>query len=201
MKRIPTLLLFVMALLVASSAEAQTPPCRDNMGLCSPEGCSPNNNHDPELNKLKNLKSSEKPVIDRTLTWMIRREKKVEDSGYKRGKPRGPLTDLDEGTQARVVGYLLAVKQEHGESCNCYLDIVDDTTDNHLVLVNPKVVTDFPLPAHATKNQLTAVFRSANLNPSPPNLRRELEQTAIQTSPANFKRCSTRHHRERCGYE
>jgi len=89
---------------------------------------------------------------------MIQREKKVEDSGYKRGDPRGPLSNLDEGTQARVVGYLLAVKQEHGESCNCYLDVVDDPTDNHLVLVNPKVVTDFPLPAHATKSQLTAVF-------------------------------------------
>ena len=129
------------------------------MESCSHEGCSPNNHHDRDLNKPKNLKSSEKLVIDRTLTWTIRREKKVEDSGYKRGDPRGPLTDLDEGTQARVVGYLLAVKQEHGESCNCYLDIVDDTTDNHLVLVNPKVVTDFPLPAHDTKNQLTAVFR------------------------------------------
>jgi hypothetical protein len=159
MKRIPTLLLFVTLISAATSAAAQTPPCRDNMGLCPPEGCSSENHHDPKLNKLKNLKSSEKPVIDRTLTWMIRREKKVEDSGYKRGDPRGPLTDLDEGTQARVVGYLLAVKQEHGESCNCYLDIVDDTTDNHLVLVNPKVVTDFPLPAHATKSQLTAVFR------------------------------------------
>jgi hypothetical protein len=91
---------------------------------------------------------------------MIRREKKVEDSGYKRGDPRDPLTDLGEGTQARVVGLLLAVKQEHGESCNCYLDVVDDTTDNHLVLVNPKVVTDNPLPAPATKKQLTDVFHA-----------------------------------------
>jgi len=90
---------------------------------------------------------------------MIRREKKVEDSGYKRGDPRDPLTDLGEGTQARVVGFLLAVKQEHGESCNCGLDVVDVTTDNHLVLVNPKVVTDNPLPAHATTNQIKAVFR------------------------------------------
>jgi hypothetical protein len=39
------------------------------------------------------------------------------------------------------------------------LDIVDETTDNHLVWVNPKVLTDYPLPPHATKNQLTAVFR------------------------------------------
>ena len=67
--------------------------------------------------KLKNLKSSEKPIIGRTLTWMISREKKVEDSGFRRGDPRDELTALDKGTQARVVGYLLAVKPEHGESC------------------------------------------------------------------------------------
>jgi hypothetical protein len=53
---------------------------------------------------------------------------------------------------------LLAVKQEHGESCNCYLDEVDVTTDNHLVLVNPKVVTDNPRPEPATKKQLDAIF-------------------------------------------
>jgi hypothetical protein len=182
MKRIPTLLLLLLAIFVATSAQAQTSPCRDNMGLCPSEGCSPNNHHDPELNKLKNLKSSQKPVIDRTLTWMIRREKKVEDSDYKRGDPRGPLTDLDEGTQARVVGYLLAVKQEHGESCNCYLDIVDDTTDNHLVLVNPKVVTDFPLPAHATKNQLTAVFRK----PEPKSVTAEFTPRVRADGHPNF---------------
>ena len=159
MKRIPTLLLFVMALFLATSAEAQTPPCADDMESCSREGCSPNNHHDPELNKLKNLKSSQKPVIDRTLTWMIRREKKVEDSGYRRGDPRDVLTNLDEGTQARVVGLLLAVKKEHGESCNCYLDVVDETTDNHLVLVNPKVIMDHPLPSHATMTQIKAVFK------------------------------------------
>jgi len=160
MKRILIVLLFVMAIFVAPSGVAQKPPCADDIESCSREGCSPKNNHDPKLNKLKNLKSSDNPVTDRSLTWMIQREKKVEDSGYRRGDPRGTLTDLDEGTQARVVGYLLAVKKEHGESCNCYLDVVDETTDNHLVLVNPKVVTDNPLPAPATKKQLTAVFHN-----------------------------------------
>ena len=112
MKRMLLVLLFVMVLFVTTSVVAQTCPPAD-VNSCPSEGCSSDNHHDPELNKLKNLKSSEKPVIDRTLTWMIRREKKVEDSGYKRGDSRDPLTDLDEGTQARVVGLLLAVKQEH----------------------------------------------------------------------------------------
>ena len=115
MKRIPTVFLFVIVIFAAAvtSVVAQTPCPPIDLASCPSEGCSPDNHHDPELNRLKNLKSSEKPVIDRTLTWMIRREKKVEDSGYKRGDSRDPLTDLDEGTQARVVGLLLAVKQEH----------------------------------------------------------------------------------------
>jgi hypothetical protein len=112
-KRIPIALVFVMVIFVTTSVVAQTPCPPADLNSCPSEGCSSDNHHDPELNKLKNLKSSEKPVIDRTLTWMIRREKKVEDSGYKRGDSRDPLTDLDEGTQARVVGLLLAVKQEH----------------------------------------------------------------------------------------
>jgi hypothetical protein len=159
MTPIRTALLFVALMFATTSGVAQTlcPPA--DIASCPSEGCSPKNNHDPALNRLKNLKSSEKPVVDRTVTWMIGREKKVEDSGYKRGGPRDVLTNLDEGTQARVVGLLLAVKQEHGESCNCGLDLVDVTTDNHLVLVNPKVVSDNPLPPHATKAQLTAVFR------------------------------------------
>jgi hypothetical protein len=159
MKPIGTALLFVAVIFATTAAVGQTlcPPA--DIASCPSEGCSPNNNHDPQLNRLKNLKSSEKPVIDRTLTWMIGREKKVEDSGYKRGGPRNVLTNLDEGTEARVVGLLLAVKQEHGESCNCGLDVVDVTTDNHLVLVNPKVVTDTLLPANATKSQLTAAFK------------------------------------------
>ncbi len=157
MKRILLSFVVAVALLIPSVA-AKQPPCRKKLKNCPIEGCSQNNDHDPDLNKLKNLKSSSKPVVDLTLTSMIEREQKVEDSGYKRGDDRAPLKDLDEGTQARVVGYLLAVKKEHGESCNCHLDIVDVTTDNHLVLVNPDVVTDNPLPELATKKQLGDLF-------------------------------------------
>jgi hypothetical protein len=159
MKR--TLIVALLALVLCLFPIAGTgkqPPCAKNLKKCKLEGCSQNNDHDADLNKLKNLKSSTTPVVDRTLISMIEREQKVEDSGYRRGDDRAPLKDLDEGTQARVVGYLLAVKKEHGESCNCHLDIVDVTTDNHLVLVNPEVVTDNPLPEPATKTQLKDVF-------------------------------------------
>jgi hypothetical protein len=90
---------------------------------------------------------------------ILRLEKKVEQSGYKQGMSRKVLTDLGEGTQVRVVGYLLAAKQECGESCNCGLQVVDVTTDNHLVLVNPNVVKNNPLPQPATAKQLRAVFQ------------------------------------------
>ena len=134
-------------------------PCADSLGECLPEGCSKKNTHDPDLNKLKNLKSSNKPIEDQTITRVMRLEKKVEDSGYEQGDSRKVLRDFGEEKQVRVVGYLLAVKQECGESCNCGLQEVDVTTDNHLVLVNPKVVTDNSLPEPATKKQLAAIFK------------------------------------------
>lgn len=95
---------------------------------------------------------------------MISLEKKVIVSGYKRD-PRNVLTDLGEGSNVRVFGSLLAVKKEPGgESCNYYLREVDVSTDNHLVLVNPQVVTANKLPAHATKKQLTDVFHVREAN-------------------------------------
>jgi hypothetical protein len=165
MKRTLALILLSLSLLL-TGADAKTKkkksapkkPCAANLGVCPPEGCSKDNHHDPKLNILKNRKSSNKPVQDRSLTEMMRMEKKVRDSGYKKGDPRGKLTDLGEGTQARVVGYLLAVKKEGGESCNCGLSKVDVETDNHLVLVNPKTITDFPLPPHADTDTLTGIF-------------------------------------------
>jgi len=165
MKRTLTVILLLTSLLLIG-ADAKTkkkekppkPPCAASLEVCAREGCSADNHHDPQLNRLKNLKSSNKPVDERSLTWMIKREQAVKDSGYKKGDPRTKLTNLDEGTQARVVGYLLAVKKEGAESCNCGLGMVDVETDNHLVLVNPKTITDFPLPAHASKQTLTAIF-------------------------------------------
>jgi hypothetical protein len=122
-------------------SKPKAPPRADSLQVCPPEGCSPDNHHDPQLNRLKNIESINKPVTDRSLTSMIGLEQKVIDAGYQKGDPRRVLTNMGEGTKARVVGYLLAVKQEPGgESCNCNLREVDVQTDNHLVLVNPKVV-------------------------------------------------------------
>jgi hypothetical protein len=169
MRRTLILVLLVLGLFLAPAdakkkSKAKKPPqpsCAANIDSCSSKGCSQDNHHDPDLNELKNIKSINQPVADRSLSWMISRENKVEGSGYKRGDSRKVLTDLKEGSNVRVVGYLLAVKQEPGgESCNCYLREVDVSTDNHLVLVNPQVVTANPLPAQATKKQLTDIFHT-----------------------------------------
>ncbi|MEP6911855.1 MAG: hypothetical protein ABI923_03820 [bacterium] len=167
MKRILLAALLLVSLLLLE-ADAKTTkkscktktPCAASLGQCPSAGCSANNTHDSELNGLKNIKSSDKPVTNFTLTKMMNLEKKVKASGYKQGKPRTVLASLGESDQIRVVGYLLAVKQECGESCNCGLADVDVTTDNHLVLVNPKTVTDNSLPKKATKKQLTDVFHT-----------------------------------------
>ncbi len=164
MKRFLTAVsVLVLSCLLLTAADAQTKkkkPCAASLEECPREGCG--SRFDPLLNRLKNIKSSSKPVSDSSLNEMIGLEKKarekVENSEYKKGGPRGALTDLGEGRQIRVVGYLLAVKKEGRESCNCGLSDTDVTTDNHLVIVNPKTVKDFPLPPNATKNRLTAVF-------------------------------------------
>lgn len=89
----------------------------------------------------------------------------MEESGYKQGKRRKVLTDVGEGTQVRIVGSQFALKQECGESCNSGLQVVDVTTDHHLVLVNPNVVKNNPLLQPATAKQLKAV--SQGRIPSP----------------------------------
>ena len=159
MKRTLIVILLGLGLfLVPGSVVAwKQPACASDIDSCPKTGCSEDDHHDPDLNELKNMESINKPVEDRSLSWMMGLEKKVEQSGYSRGDSRDVLTGFGEGSNVRVVGYLLAVKQEPGgESCNCYLREVDVETDNHLVLVNPNVVTANKLPEHATKAQTSS---------------------------------------------
>src|SRR2546423_2829489 len=162
MKRSLIILLSIAALLFAADAKprpkkkkVEQPMCAANIGVCPDEGCSSDNHHDPNLNRLKNIRSDDKSVTDRTLTWMKTRHnpKHFVEMGS-----RDELAGLGEGQQVRVVAYLLAAKLEPGgESCNCYLRTTEET-DNHLVLVTKATVNAFPLPAHASKKTLTAKF-------------------------------------------
>lgn len=69
MKKIFVALLFVVLILTVVGAQ-QTPPCKPNIGACPPEGCSADNHHDPNLNRVKNIDSSNESVEDHTLTWI-----------------------------------------------------------------------------------------------------------------------------------
>jgi len=156
MKRIfSTLLFLVLLLTLVGARESQKPPCAANIGLCPLEGCSPDNHHDPNLNKVKNIKSSNESVEDHTLTWM----KNLDDpDNFMEGGDREELEELGEGKKVRVTAYLLMARDEPGgESCNCYLHDIQQT-DNHLVLVTRTTVDTFPLSSHPNNNTLKTVL-------------------------------------------
>jgi hypothetical protein len=153
-RRVLVALLFVVLILTVVGAQ-QKPPCKPNIGACPPEGCSPDNHHDPNLNIVKNVPSSNKSAEDRSLTWM----KDLDDpENFTEGGDREELTGLGEGDKVRVVAYLLIARDEPGgESCNCYLHDVQQT-DNHLVLVTKTTVDTFRIPLNASKPKLKAIL-------------------------------------------
>jgi hypothetical protein len=176
-KRFLLVLVTIIALLIPVDAKTKAkkkkapvePTCAAGIEACAAEGCSSDAHHDPKLNVLKNRKSNSQPVTDRSLTWMKGRHNPTH---YTQGGSRSELTELGEGDQVRVVGFLLAVKPElGGESCNCYLRTIPET-DNHLVLVTKATVDKFHLPPHANATTLKTVFR-----------RREAESVTAEYTP------------------
>jgi hypothetical protein len=159
-KRFTTIFLLIGTMLITAKAQefamTQQPTCADNLEVCPVKGCSSDNHHDPNLNILKNIGSINTPITDRTLSWM--KSRKNPEHLVEKGE-RSELTNMGEGQQVRVVGYLLAVKPElGGESCNCYLRTAE-TTDNHLVLVTKNTIEKFPLPPNANISTIRAVFK------------------------------------------
>jgi hypothetical protein len=163
MKRSLIILLAITAFLIAVAASARIeqqraplPQCAASIAECPLEGCSADNHHDGTLNRLKNITSNNSPVTDRSITWM---KTHPDPKTFQRGGPRDELTSLDEGKQLRVVGYLLRAKLElGGESCNCYLR-TEETTDNHLVVVDKPTLDEFPLPGNPDKQTIDSVFK------------------------------------------
>jgi hypothetical protein len=147
----------------------QNTPCRPDMASCPDEGCNPTNNLDPLLNKLKNSVSADiSTPRDVTVGWMKLRKN---PKHYVAKGPRDELAALGERQILRLTGWLLAVKPEHGESCNCYLDTPADT-DNHLVLVTKTTINKFKLPANASASTLKTVFK-----------KREPESVTVEFTP------------------
>jgi hypothetical protein len=119
---------------------------------CADEGCGPHS--DPELNKRKNIRSDNQQPVGRTIVWM----KSLPDPANftEENKDRSELRQLGEGQKITVVAWLLDIRQEHQETCNCGLDNEADT-DNHLVLVDP-AATKNPTLKRYEPHSITAEF-------------------------------------------
>jgi len=124
----------------ATGKKRQKPPCVAAFGECPDQGCG--GEFDPNLNKLKNVRSSDQAATVRSLAWM----KKLDDpENFSQGDSREELAALGEGQTITVVAFLLRAKPElGGESCNCGFHTPDET-DNHLVLVSKATVDKFPV--------------------------------------------------------
>jgi len=168
------------------TASKKKPPCKASLADCPDEGCG--TQFDPNLNRLKNIRSLDGEPTPRSLTWM----KKLDDpENFSAGGSREELAGLGEGEKIRVVAYLLVAKPEGGESCNCGLTS-PDATDNHLVLVTKATVDEFPLANTAKAN--AAVFHSRELQSETaeftprvrldhPNFTRATVQALIKRTP------------------
>ena len=151
----PLILTFIFLTVALPAVLGQNDPCKPDIASCPDEGCNPNNNLDPLLNVRKNLSRPDNSVPQNvSVGWMKLRK---DPKHYVNKGAREELATLGEGKLVRLTGWLLAVKPEHGESCNCYLDTPAET-DNHLVLVTKTTINKFKLPANASKATLTSKF-------------------------------------------
>lgn len=161
-------------------------PCKADLAHCPDEGCG--TSFDPNLNRLKNIRSKDGPATLHSLTWM----KRLDDpENFSEGDSREELTALGEGQKTAVVAYLLVAKPElGGESCNCGLQTPAET-DNHLVLVTRATIEKYPLTDNEEANK--QVFHSremesetAEFTPrvrlSHPNFTREAVQPLIDAT-------------------
>src|SRR6266581_7578739 len=161
-------------------------PCKASLATCPDEGCG--TEFDPNLNRLKNIRSINRPATLHTLTWM----KKLDDpENFSEGDSREELTALGEGQKVTVTAYLLVAKPElGGESCNCGLQTPEET-DNHLVLVSKTTVDKFPVSPNSATNKkrfhlrelesITAEF-TPRVRADHPNFTREKVQPLIDAT-------------------
>jgi hypothetical protein len=156
-------LLVVLSLILVLSSGAvgqpkkkkrKTPkkPCAVDLAHCPDEGCG--GKFDPNLNRVKNITALSGSPEDKDYSYLAGLPKTV--PGYKVGNSREKLQAKGEGKAIRVVAYVLTIRHEHGESCNCGLNDVEVTTDNHLVIVSP--VLKSPTLAKNEPTSQTAEF-------------------------------------------
>jgi hypothetical protein len=103
-----------------------------NITQCPDEGIG----GDPNLNRRKNIRSDDQRATLRTIGWM----KALSDpkNFTRQSTNRNELARAGEGKKVTVVAYALVARKGGKESCNCGLSAQKDT-DNHIVLVDPKL--------------------------------------------------------------
>src|SRR5260370_40747971 len=117
-------------------AKPKAKPCAVDIEHCPDEGCG--GKFDPLLNKQKNIRTDNDGPEDKDYTYLAGLPKIVK--GYKHGGPRTKLAEQGEGKMIRVVAWALVARKGSFETCNCHLTSPRET-DNHIVLVNPKLKT------------------------------------------------------------
>ena len=139
------LLLVLVAILVPAlathttgytSSTAGAAVCATDLASCPLGGCG--SQFDPKLNTAKNATTLGAPE-DKNYSDLSNLPDPV--SGYVLGgADRSALEAAGEGKAIRIVAYVLTIRHEGGESCNCGLTSPpnkDTNTDNHLVIVDP----------------------------------------------------------------
>jgi hypothetical protein len=140
--------------------------CAATLADCPPEGCG--TGFDPNLNKQKNILPDDPRTTGEAEAHDVEWMKTLADpKNFTKGGPRDELAGIGEGKKVRIAGYVLTIRAEGAESCNCKLTDKDDqvavNTDNHLVVADAAAVNKFKLKDGANLAQWKAVL--ANREP------------------------------------
>lgn len=108
---------------------------------------------DPGLNRRKNVRIDNKRPTLRSIQWM--KDLPNPKTFTRQNRNRAELARLGEGRKIAVVAYALVARKGSKETCNCHLSAAKDT-DNHIVLVDPKLKK--PTVATSEADSITAEF-------------------------------------------
>lgn len=146
MKRSLSAILLLALLFVSSGAvqpkkkkakpKAKAQPCAVDLAHCPDQGCGTAGTFDPDLNRAKNITTLNGTPEDKDYSYLAQLPKLP--PGYIIGGDRQKLVDQGEGKAIRVVAYALVIRKEGAETCNCKLT-GPTNTDNHIVIVSPKL--------------------------------------------------------------
>jgi len=173
----------------AAKKSSKKTPCKSDLAHCPDQRCG--GDFDPEVNKLKNTRPDDSrasgPATARTLAWMKNLDNPEE---FEKGQDRDELATAGEGSHVSIVAYLIGIKPEGGESCNCGLT-KKEWTDNHLVLVSKATVKKFPLDSeedgedafHARERESIPAEFTPRVRLTHPNFTREKVLPLLKDAP------------------